>query len=173
MGRRGLGHRFMPNRLVFPGGAVDPEDYEAAAVGELGAHVRARLERSVSPSLARALAIAAARELREETGLSLGTPPKLEAIDYLCRAVTPEGSTIRFDAYFLVVDAACVRGLPADSRELQGVRYFGVDEALVGELAAPTRGVLHKLIAWAAMTEPERRSQTVVHTLLEQQWVLQ
>ena len=31
MGLRGAGHRFMPNRLVFPGGAVDPGDADAPA----------------------------------------------------------------------------------------------------------------------------------------------
>jgi len=29
MGLRGAGHRFMPNRLVFPGGAVDRADLDA------------------------------------------------------------------------------------------------------------------------------------------------
>jgi 8-oxo-dGTP pyrophosphatase MutT (NUDIX family) len=27
MGLRGANHKFMPNRLVFPGGRVDPEDH--------------------------------------------------------------------------------------------------------------------------------------------------
>ena len=29
MGMRGSGHKFMPNRLVFPGGAVDDADHTA------------------------------------------------------------------------------------------------------------------------------------------------
>ena len=34
MGMRGAGHRFMPNRLVFPGGAVDQADRRAQAATE-------------------------------------------------------------------------------------------------------------------------------------------
>ena len=68
MGLRHARHRFMPNVLVFPGGRVDRADHCAKAVSELPAFTRACLERQAPPSLARALGIAAARELEEETG---------------------------------------------------------------------------------------------------------
>src|SRR5579875_3682947 len=69
MGMRGAGHRFMPNRLVFPGGAVDAADARGSFATPLRPDVRALLERRTRPGLAQALAIAAARELEEETGL--------------------------------------------------------------------------------------------------------
>jgi 8-oxo-dGTP pyrophosphatase MutT (NUDIX family) len=34
MGARSAGHAFMPNRLVFPGGAVDAEDHTTPAAAE-------------------------------------------------------------------------------------------------------------------------------------------
>ena len=171
MGMRGAKHRFMPNRLVFPGGAVDPADHDAPAATPLRPDVQRRLEKSADPSLARAIGIAAARELNEETGLSLGSPPALDALDYLCRAVTPATSPVRFDAHFLVVDAARVSGTLAGSGELEDLRWFGMDEALALDIAIPTRGVLQRLQGWMAMTEAERRAQTVVYGLYNRQWV--
>src|ERR1700704_5349395 len=83
MGMRGARHRFMPNRLVFPGGAVDPADHDGPVASPLRSDVLLRLQKSASPALARALGIPAARELEEETGLTLGNPPALDGIDYL------------------------------------------------------------------------------------------
>ena len=89
MGLRHASHRFMPNVLVFPGGRVDRGDHRAKALSELPDFTRACLERQAPPSLARAIGIAAARELEEETGLVLGRQdgkrllPDLAAIDDL------------------------------------------------------------------------------------------
>ena len=49
MGMRGAGHRFMPNRLVFPGGSVDAGDLAAPAASPLTPLTRARLEKAASP----------------------------------------------------------------------------------------------------------------------------
>ena len=75
MGMRGAKHRFMPNRLVFPGGAVDREDLDAPSTTPLAPQTEHLLRKSANARLAHGLGIAAARELHEETGLSLGTPP--------------------------------------------------------------------------------------------------
>ena len=156
MGQRHAGHRFMPNRLVFPGGAVDPEDHAAPAATELRPAVRARLEAAAEPALARALAIAAARELEEETGLSLGTPPPLDLLDMLCRAITPPPQTLRFDARFFVAPAEAARGTLAGSGELEGLRFYPAEEALALDLMVVTRTVLHRLLAWRAMPPAAR-----------------
>ena len=135
MGLRGAGHRFMPNRLVFPGGAVDPGDAAGPAITEPREDVLAALSRAARPRLARALVAAAARELEEETGLTLGTPPRLDVIDYLCRAVTPPTLPMRFNARFMVVDAAVTQGKIGGSGELESVRFYPMAEALAIELA--------------------------------------
>ena len=72
MGMRGAKHRFMPNRLVFPGGAVDRADLTAPCATPLAAHTEQLLRKNANEKLAHGLGIAAARELHEETGLTLG-----------------------------------------------------------------------------------------------------
>ncbi len=145
LGRRGAGHRFMPNVLVFPGGAVDPADYAAPSATPLRADVQARLERSASPELARALAIAAARELTEETGLSLGIPPALDALGYLCRAETPPEHEIRFNARFFLADAGLAIGTPVSSREMEDLFWHDLAAPAPGTTSLPTRVVLDLL----------------------------
>ena len=53
MGLRGAGHRFMPNRLVFPGGSVDPGDATRPAATEPRDDVLAALGRAARPRLPR------------------------------------------------------------------------------------------------------------------------
>ena len=148
MARRHANHRFMPNVLVFPGGAVDEADHHAKVASPLRAEVRARLERGATPALAHALAVAAARELTEEVGLSLGEPPALAGLDYLCRAITPPDRAMRFDARFFVVGAGEVSGIMAASRELEEPGWYSLEEAFAGELAAATRAVLMLFSNW-------------------------
>ena len=147
MGLRGAGHRFLPNRLVFPGGAVDPADRNALVAAEPPAALLDALQRQAHPRLARAIAVAAARELAEETGLTLGTPPRLDRLGYLCRAITPPEMPIRFNARFLTVPEDATNGVPHDSRELEGVRFYPVPEALRLGLMDVTRWVLGQLLA--------------------------
>ncbi len=166
MGRRAAGHRFMPNRLVFPGGAVDGADFSAPVASPLRPAVLARLQRSAQAGLAHALAVAAARELQEEVGLSLGRPPALAALHYLCRAITPAGVPIRFDARFFVVDSACVTGNAAGSAELEEPAWYSIEAALASGLALATKGVLLQFRSWqpgrddAAAPVPVLRDRT-------------
>ena len=74
MGMRGAKHRFMPNRLVFPGGAVDRADLQRpVAHAAVDRRPNVLLRKNANERLAHGLGIAAARELQEETGLSLGS----------------------------------------------------------------------------------------------------
>ncbi len=150
MARRAAGHRFMPNMLVFPGGAVDAVDHHALAATPLAPRVLARLTRAADKSLAHALGIAAARELMEEVGLSLGTPPELDCLQYLCRAVTPPDRSIRFNARFFIVEARHTSGDPVGSAELEDPAWYSVPDALRGEIPAATRAVLGQFERWRA-----------------------
>lgn len=170
MGLRGAGHRFMPNRLVFPGGAVDPADATAPHATPLRPATRRLLERAAIPELAQALGMAAARELAEETGLHLGDPPSLAPLDYLCRAVTPPVSPIRFNARFLVVDAAHIRGELAGSGEIEDVRFYSVAEALALDLAWITRGVLDQLRVYLAMDPAARDARMGLPVCQSRNW---
>ncbi|MEO1719219.1 MAG: NUDIX hydrolase [Pseudomonadota bacterium] len=79
MGQRRATQAFMPNRVVFPGGRVDPADIDhgASAGGLAPPAVDLLLDRMAgTPSAARAHALgwAAARETYEETGRLIGRP---------------------------------------------------------------------------------------------------
>lgn len=162
MGRRHAGSRFMPNVLVFPGGAVDRADHHAKPLTPLPEATRAALERKATPSLALALATAAARELFEETGLVLGArqgpgiAADLGCVDYLCRAVTPAASPIRFNARFLVAPGERVQGEIAGSGELDGLGWYTRDAAHAGTLAPITALVMEEFLAWHGMAPGER-----------------
>ena len=174
MGMRGAKHRFMPNRLVFPGGRVDRADLTAPSATPLSAATERSLRKKTNPKLAHALAIAAARELLEETGLSLGHPPRLDVLHYLARAVTPPGSPIRFNARFLLVEAHHVSGELAGDGELEGLRFYAMTEALELGLALLTRRVLERLQWWLALPETERDAQTRTPVLLRDRgWVME
>jgi 8-oxo-dGTP pyrophosphatase MutT (NUDIX family) len=160
MGMRGAKHRFMPNRLVFPGGRVDRADLSAPHATPLPAATERALRKNTNARLAFGLAAAAARELVEETGLSLGSPPRLDGLHYLARAVTPPGSPIRFNARFFVVEERYVSGALGGDGELEGLRFYGMTEALALQLALPTRRVLERLKQWLALSPAERNEQT-------------
>ena len=165
MGMRGAGHRFNPNRLVFPGGAVDRADLTADCATPLSERTSWALRKSANAALAHGLGVAAARELLEETGLTLGTPPRLDVLHYLMRAVSPVGRPIRFNARFFIVDAAHVSGELGGDGELEDLRFFGLQEALALDLAVPTRRVLNQLQHWLSMSDTERDTATQVPVL--------
>jgi 8-oxo-dGTP pyrophosphatase MutT (NUDIX family) len=174
MGMRGAKHRFMPNRLVFPGGRVDRADLTTPFATPLPPATERALRKKTNAKLAYGLAAAAARELREETGLSLGSPPRLDGLHYLARAVTPPGLPIRFNARFLVVEERHVSGELGGDGELDGLRFYGMTEALALELALPTRRVLERLKQWLALPEAERNTQIQTPVLLRDRgWLME
>jgi 8-oxo-dGTP pyrophosphatase MutT (NUDIX family) len=168
MGLRHARHRFLPNVLVFPGGRVDRADHRAKAVSELPALTRADLERTAPPSLARALGIAAARELHEETGLVLGKMegrqlwPELGVLDYLCRAVTPPNRFMRFNARFLVAPAEAAHGALHGSGELEELRFFTMEDARRHKMISITAKVMAEFEAWLGMSAEQRAARQLI-----------
>jgi 8-oxo-dGTP pyrophosphatase MutT (NUDIX family) len=139
MGQRGAAAAFMPNKLVFPGGAVDPEDARVPLAGTPGEACRRRLAQAAGPGLGEALLAAAIREVWEETGLILGAPtpwpdpppgwesfaatghrPSAAEFRFVFRAVTPPGRPRRFDARFFLVPVAAVQGDAEDHARADG-----------------------------------------------------
>ncbi|EET47375.1 NUDIX hydrolase [Thalassobium sp. R2A62] len=129
MGQRGANAAFMPNKFVFPGGAVDVADAEIPLTNSVSPHQAACLAVETEMPLVHALQVAAIRELSEETGLMLGSPvtwdnppegwenfaaagicPDAAALSFVFRAVTPQGRPRRFDARFFLVDADHIHG---------------------------------------------------------------
>ena len=143
LGRRADTAAFLPGTFVFPGGAVDPADY--TAVPEVGLRPETALALG-DP----AFAVAAVRELFEETGLQLGKGLDLSALHYVFRAVTPPGYPRRFDARFFVADAAHLSGDPDHlyplEPELTDLQWLSVHQMDGFRLPSITRFVLNDVI---------------------------
>lgn len=178
MGQRGAAAAFMPNKVVFPGGAVDPRDAEVPLAAPLDATCRARLEDGAPSRLVDALAAAAVRELWEETGLILGRPgtwpgappadwarfaatghlPSAEGLTFVFRAITPPGRPRRFDARFFLVDAERIAGDPDDfsgaEDELSHLRWIPLDRVREADLPFITEVVLAEVAARVAHPGP-------------------
>ena len=112
--------------------------------------------------------MAAIRETFEETGLLLAAPaavrpspawaafcaqgvaPDLGCLSVVARMITPPHRPKRFDTRFFVADAArLVSRQPMDSRELEEIQWFTMNQAMALDLAAPTRMMLDHLQAGA------------------------
>ncbi len=131
MGRRGTRAAFMPSKHVFPGGAVDTGDAAVPLAAPLAPEEAAALA-AYAATAPRAIAAAAIRELWEEAGLRLALPgdwpappgwrgfaagghvPTAAPLRFVFRALTPPGRPRRFDARFLLADAAALIGDPDD-----------------------------------------------------------
>lgn len=177
MGCRDSKHAFMPNRYVFPGGAVDPADRFVKPARELHSDVWQNLAKSCSRSRARALAAAAIRETWEETGLRVakasppplgiiqnswkefhesGLSPDLSALDYVCRAITPPGRTRRFNARFFIAQSLSAKGNLAGSSELSDLKWISIDDALTLPIPDITSYVLKELPGWIKANRPRK-----------------
>lgn len=130
MGRRASKHRFVPDFYVFPGGRLDRADYVSSVLSPLRAEVPGQMK--ASPRMAQALAVAAARETYEETGLVLGDAgaPHLEPLDYVLRAITPSSSPYRFHARFFAVEADRLQGSLQGNGELLDLAWRPLEESL-------------------------------------------
>lgn len=146
MGQRGRSAVFMPGKFVFPGGAVDAEDFASPVA--LDVETLRRLSAEASPELASALVTAAVRELREETGLLLKETREAE---FIFRAITPPGRPRRFDARFFLIKAEDIANDPDDfSRaedELSLLQWVTLEGARAFDLPFVTRVVLAEVEA--------------------------
>ncbi|THK39927.1 NUDIX hydrolase [Ensifer sp. MPMI2T] len=146
MGKRHSAHAFMPDVYVFPGGRRDPSDHRLAFAGDLHPAVLQSLKlvegRPLTEARARALALAAVRELYEEAGVRVGKTnrepraglpflPDLANLRYMARAITPPGHSRRFDTRFFAVfadEAEIDASLILESRELQDLQWIDVND---------------------------------------------
>lgn len=178
MGQRGAKAAFMPNKFVFPGGAVDPDDARVPLARPMPQICRDRLLEEAAEDRSHALATAAIRELWEETGLILGQradwqvePPKdwagfadlgyvpdAHPLQFVFRAITPPGRPRRFDARFFLVDADEVANdlddFSSAQDELSHLQWIPVSEVRGFDLPFITEVVLAEVAARAHDLSP-------------------
>lgn len=178
MGQRGANAVFMPNKFVFPGGALDASDAHVALASPLTEMCTERLTQDADPALASALAVAAIRELWEETGQILGQKsdwtkpippdwqqfaqtgyrPDAAGLQFVFRALTPPGRPRRFDARFFLVDAAHVQSdlddFSSASDELSHLQWIALDDARAFDMPFITEVVLAEIQARVQDTAP-------------------
>ncbi|WP_420568059.1 NUDIX hydrolase [Thalassovita sp.] len=180
MGQRGAKAAFMPNKFVFPGGAVDAEDAGIPLASHMPDVCRERLREDAAEDLSHALSVAAIRELWEETGLILGqkgewdiTPPAdwtsfaatghlpaAHPLQFVFRAITPPGRPRRFDARFFLIDAdeiaSDLDNFDAACDELSHLQWIPLPKVREFDLPFITEVVLAEVAARAHdMTPPE------------------
>ena len=167
MGKRSGRHDFMPDKYVFPGGRVDPQDGRVASFSELNPKEEARLKFQAK-RIPRAFALTAIRETFEETGLLLGKQaempskapagwetlygmdiaPDLEHLRFIGRAITPPYRPKRFDARFFMAEAELTLiddRPPMDGAELHDLQWVTLKDAMALDLPNVTRFMLGEI----------------------------
>lgn len=171
MGQRGAKAAFMPNKFVFPGGAVDAQDADISLAENISEPCLSRLADDADASLSHPLCVAAIRELFEETGQILGTPgqwqgeippdwkefvtagyrPDASGLKFVFRAITPPGRPRRFDARFFLVDADFLVSeqddFSAACDELSHLQWIPLDDVRQFDLPFITEVVLAEVAA--------------------------
>lgn len=183
MGQRGAKAAFLPDKFVFPGGAVDDADLDLLPATPSDPETRTRLARWAKERVAHALPYTALRELWEEAGVMLAEEgtwpnarpvpeswvafadakcvPRVEPLRLFFRAVTPEGRPRRFDARFFILDLSDA-GLEIDAigktdGELSHVQWLTLAEVRALPLSFVTQVVLSELEAQLAAPDRPRR----------------
>jgi 8-oxo-dGTP pyrophosphatase MutT (NUDIX family) len=164
---------FMPGKFVFPGGRVDKSDNRVPVAAPIPKALEANLLKGspkITPSRARALAIAAIREACEETGLCLGlkSSGKARSLDgpwkpfteagllpdpsglfLIARAITPPGRVRRFDTRFFTADASAiahrVEGVVHAEAELVELVWVDLGSEHLADAHPMTKNVLNEL----------------------------
>lgn len=154
MGKRSSKHVFMPDLYVFPGGRRDRNDWRLPINTPLRDEVISQLlsntPQKFTKTTATALALAAARELHEETGIDIRNDAgfNLQHFRYFARAITPIGQSRRFDTRFFVsfcdelgIDTSGIE----DSDELIDLRWVDINDPEGHPMPAITSKILKQL----------------------------
>ncbi|HTJ03556.1 MAG TPA: NUDIX hydrolase, partial [Methylovirgula sp.] len=184
LGRRNKALKFLPGKYAFPGGRLELDDKLMAGVGALDELTANRLSahRARRAPPPHAFAVAAIRELFEETGLLAGSPPtatvktvppvwqafaeygfapNLAPLRFVARAITPPAFPRRYDTSFFLVDASAIAhridGCVTDETELVELVWCTPEDG--GKLDVPLINamILQELTVRLKDDVPERR----------------
>jgi len=182
MGQRGAKAAFLPDKFVFPGGALDAEDSEVELTSLPDAKSIEQLANHSDPDLAKPLLLAAIREMWEETGHALaikdasaaakadaqpkgwqdffrhGWLPDASGLKFIFRAITPPGRPRRFDARFFMGSADLIMGDPDDfsnaADELSHLQWIPLAKTREYDLPFVTEVVLAEV--QSRLSDPEK-----------------
>ncbi len=173
MGRRRPDQIFLPDTFVFPGGRVEAADRALARRLRLPPQeehcLKIAMRGRASDIRATALALAAVRETFEETGVIVGEPgsrgatgqtggwagfqaegyrPRVGALAFFARAITPPGPPRRYDTRFFLADASEIaHRTDRSDGELLDIDWFTLADARTLKLPSITRHVIEDIAA--------------------------
>ncbi len=167
MGLRQPDNVFLPNKWVFPGGRVEAGDSAIGCRDRLAPDDEAALMHGLPdgthPSWATTVALAAIRELFEETGVALGLAaagddlladvwpefrarrlrPVLAPLTMMARAITPPGRPRRYDTRFFLANRKHVgHEAGVGDGEFADLQWFTLQDARDLDLPVITRMIL-------------------------------
>ena len=171
MGKRSVKSRFMPSIYVFPGGAVDKEDYKVNNLFNLSVKIKKSKIKTRSDTHTKAIMFAAIRETAEECNLYLAKKniikkknkliynntwnkfleksllPSFDKLIYFARAITPTFLKIRFHARFFVANYKNFSGTIKSNGELEDLGWVEINKAKLLPIADVTEFLLNRLIS--------------------------
>ena len=171
MGRRPLTAKFMPGVYVFPGGAVEKDDFKIGKYYNLTSKLSKSKDKASSTNHSIAIQLAAIRETAEETGLFLGKRqtiiepaifpknniwlpfynqslnPEIFKLIFLGRAITPSFMKIRFHARFYIAFFEDFVGNINSNGELEKLDWFNIREVKHLNVADVTEFMIDEIIS--------------------------
>ena len=164
MGKRNAFHKFMPNKIVFPGGKLDEIDIKISNKIKKLPEFKELLSFDVQLNKHLAHCFCALREAYEETGVIIGCEnynflrddankltklsdyPSVNKIKLIARAITPPHSKIRFDNKFFLVNSKHITNYSSiNSNELLGIDWYDLDKAMKLDIPPITKRILKLL----------------------------
>jgi 8-oxo-dGTP pyrophosphatase MutT (NUDIX family) len=179
VGKRSSKHAFMPDVFVFPGGKRDTGDHRLKFSADLSDETHMALAKTIKKSAglnrSRALALAAMRELQEETGMlcwderGQGSGPNLSSLRFFARAITPPRQIRRFDTRFFTafIDEIGISGPElSESAELHDIHWLSISHKSSVKMHPITQLVLDDAIATMTQVQQSAIQAPVTHYVL-------
>lgn len=184
LGRRNKALKFLPGKYAFPGGRLEPDDKLMVGTGALDdvSASRLTLHRARRAPPPHAFALAAIRELFEETGLLLGKPPEaavktvppvwqafaeygfapnIAPLRFFARAITPPAFPRRYDTSFFLLDASEIAhridGCVTDDTELVELVWATPEDGVNLDIPIINAMILRELAVRLKDDVPEQR----------------
>jgi|TARA_B110000196_G_C20928055_1_gene558604 8-oxo-dGTP pyrophosphatase MutT (NUDIX family) len=164
MGKRNSFHKFMPNKIVFPGGKLDEIDVKVSNQVKKLPEFKKLLSSDIQLRNHLAHYFCALREAYEETGVIIGCDnysflnddnnklrklsdyPRVGNIKLIARAITPPHSRIRFDNRFFLVNSKYITKYSrVNSNELLDIDWYNLDKAINLDIPPITKRILKLL----------------------------